>query len=130
MRAPTISAPTGGTSRRFFRWFGLFVLLLNVGLAALFGVDGLAHVDVAGQLLLGVCSGLLLVLSSVDLPWDVPWYRLVGLGYVCFAAWLLLSFLASGDDGWWIAVSVLNALIFVFIGLDVARGGRHFRVEG
>jgi len=130
MRAPTIRAPRDGMNRRIFRWAGLLVLALNGALVALFGVEDLVRVDVAVQFTLGVLSGLLLVLSSVDLPWDVPWYRLAGLGYVCFAVWMLLTLLASNDAIWWRTVAVLNALVVTFVGVDVARGGRHFDVRG
>ncbi|WP_458185227.1 hypothetical protein [Haladaptatus sp. NG-WS-4] len=129
MRTPIISAPTGGMKRRWFRWLGVLVLLLNLGFLAIVGIDVLADGYRLAQLVLGSLSGLLFVLSTVELPWSVEWYRLAGAGYLCFAASYLLTNLATEGELLWVVVTVVGTAVFGFIGFDIARGGRHFDLD-
>ncbi|WP_458207171.1 hypothetical protein [Haladaptatus sp. NG-SE-30] len=129
MRAPTISAPTGVIKRQWFRWLGVLVLLLNLGFLAIVGVDVLGDGYRLAQFVLGSLSGLLFVLSTVELPWSVEWYRLAGAGYLCFAASYLLTNLATENELWWVAVTVVGTAVFGFMGFDIARGGRHFDID-
>ncbi|WP_227355508.1 hypothetical protein [Haladaptatus salinisoli] len=129
VRAPSVRAPTGGVKRRWFRWLGLFLLLLYLEFLVGSGGDALAHELAFVRFALGALSGLLFVLSTVDLPWRIEWYRLAGLGYLCFAASYLLTNLAAEDELWWLAVSLATAALFGFMGFDIARGGRHFDID-
>lgn len=129
MKAPVISAPTGGPKRRWFKWLGAFMLLLNTGFLALFGPHALSHFEQLAQFGVGILGGLLLILSGVELPWDVGWYQLAGLGYVCLAVSFLFTGVLADNGLGWIAVNAVGALSLAFFGFDMMRGGRHFKVD-
>jgi hypothetical protein len=126
--------------RRFLRWYGVFLLLAPQLLVLAFGVDGLAT-GTAGvtYALMVVAGGLLVVAGSRDEVGlgggTVRWNVLAGVGVVCVAGTVLLggaADLLAGDRsraalGYTVVASV-GALTLVFIGVDVARGGRHFRL--
>jgi hypothetical protein len=129
MRAPIIRAPTGGPSRRLFKWLGAFLLLVNGAFLVLLGTGALSHLDQLAQFGVGFLGGLLLILSGVELPWDVGWYRLAGLGYVCLAASFLFSSVLANDGLGWVAVTLVGALSLAFFGFDMIRGGHHFEID-
>ncbi len=115
--------------RRWARWLEIFLLLLNLGLLFVFGFDVLAEPNRFVQIALGMVGGLLLVLSSIDLPWNVEWYQLAGIGVICLASSYLFANLLAEDDLWWVAVTTIGALSLGYMGFDMARGGRHFDVS-
>jgi hypothetical protein len=125
MKAPIIRAPTGGMKRRWTRWLGILILLLNFGLLFVFGFDVLSVPSRFVQVALGVIGGLLLILASIDLPWNVEWHRLAGVGYLCLAASYLFANLLAEDGALW----VVGALALAYIGYDIARSGRHFDID-
>ncbi|WP_049971508.1 hypothetical protein [Haladaptatus cibarius] len=129
MKAPTISAPTGGMGRRGLRFLGLFILLINCGLLFVFGFDVLTDASHFVQVVFGILGGLLLIGATVDLSWNVKAHRLAGVGYLCIASSYLFGNLLAQDELWWVAITVISALSLAFIGFDIARGGRHFNID-
>ena len=126
VRFPIEAAPAG-EMRRWYKWLGLFVLVANVGLVAVFGLQELSATGQLVQFCVALAAGVLLILSSFDLPWGVEWYRLAGAGYVCLASLFLFN---GVDDGlWMLAVSFIGALTIATFGFDLALGGRFFRVN-
>ncbi|SIQ81094.1 hypothetical protein SAMN05421858_0477 [Haladaptatus litoreus] len=129
MKAPTISAPTGGMGRRGLRVLGVFILLLNLALLFVFGFDVLTDPSRFVQVALGVLGGLLLIGATVDLPWNVEPHRLAGVGYLCLASSYLFANVPAFDGIGWVAITVIGALSIGFIGFDIARDGRHFNID-
>lgn len=129
MKAPVIRAPTAGAKPRWFKWIGLLILVTNVGLIVAFGPDVLSHTARLVQFGIAIAGALLLISAGIDLPWDVEWYRLAGLGIICSATSYLLSNVLASGELWWVAVSIVGALSIGFFGVDLLRGGRHFRVN-
>lgn len=129
LTAPKVSAPAGGMKRRWFRWLGAFVLLLNIALVAGFGTEALTDPSYAVQFAFGVGGGTLLIVSTFDLPWSVEWYRLAGVGYLCLTAWYVSSTLVANSEPWWVVVTAVSGLSLGFFGFDLARGGHHFDVD-
>ncbi len=124
--------PVGGASagnmRRWYKWLGAFVLATNLGLVAVFGLQELSTADQLLQFCVSIAAGVLLILSSFDLPWDVEWYRLAGVGYICLGSLFLFSNL---DEGLWLLfASIVGAFSIALFGFDLALGGRFFRVNG
>ncbi|MFH5797743.1 hypothetical protein [Haladaptatus sp. CMAA 1911] len=129
MKAPVIRAPTGGLSRRVFKWYGLFIFVSNVGLVVAFGPSVLSNTGYLLQFGIAIAGALLLISAGVELPWDVEWYRLAGLGIICSATSFFISSILANDGLGWAAVSLVGAVSLAFFGFDMIRGGRHFRVD-
>ncbi len=129
MKAPKIRAPTGGMGKRGLRFLGILILVINLGLLFVFGFDVLTDPSRFAQIAIGVLGGVLLVASTLELPWNVEGYRLAGVGYLCVASSYLLANLFDQADPWWIAITAVGALSLGFMGFDIARGGRHFNID-
>ncbi|WP_231184486.1 hypothetical protein [Haladaptatus sp. DYF46] len=129
MKAPVIRAPTGGLSRRVFKWYGLFIFVLNVGLVVAFGPAVLSSTAYRLQFGTAIAGALLLISTGIELPWDVEWYRLTGLGIICSATSLFISNILANDGLGWVAVSLVGTLSLAFFGFDMIRGGRHFKID-
>ncbi|MFC7044534.1 hypothetical protein ACFQH6_03120 [Halobacteriaceae archaeon GCM10025711] len=119
------------------RYWGLFVLLLVAAFVAVFGLPALtAGVVLPVMVVAGVC--FLVAGSVAELavgPVAVTCRHLVGVGYALFALRLPASTAppvvaggATTADVALFAVAVLGGLTLLFVGVDVARGGRHFQI--
>ncbi|WP_255195100.1 hypothetical protein [Halorarius litoreus] len=126
--------------RSLLRWYGLFLLLVSQLLVFAFGVDSVFASTAGVTYALLVVAGTLFVVAGSRrevslLGRTLPWNVLAALGIVCIAATVLASGfidLLAGDRSRaalaYALVASLGALTLVVIGIDVARGGRHFRL--
>lgn len=116
------------------RWisaFGVAVLALAAGIALFAGPADLSirTVAVLGSMALaGVCW--LLAGEGIALA-GLAWYQWLGAGFLVFAVGLLAQGAAavwSGGSGDLLygASQFLLAVVFGFMGVDYARGGRHY----
>ncbi|MFC6951912.1 hypothetical protein [Halorubellus litoreus] len=122
-----------------FAWFGVVELLLAAALLAVFGPVVLTTTAVVP---LVVVSGILAILAAryavIEVAGvSVTWRSLVGASYLAFAVmWPLIygPTVLFGDpvaeDYLMFVVAVVSAGCFLFFGIDIARGGRHFDVTG
>lgn len=125
-------------NRRLARWFGPVLVVVPLLFLLAFGADPLTPTTAVTYLSLTV-GGLLFVAAGYGAPetvggHEVPWYVLAGLGDVSiglgFAASGLSTWLATEPGGlFYAATAVLGGAIISYIGVDIARGGRHMRVE-
>ncbi len=124
-----------GMTRRGSRWFGYFIIAVVGGLFALseFSISG----STAGALIgFGTLFmvGVLFVLAGFETPLasQFGWHRIFGLGFVMMGVVNLLNVFFSWTDNGGIlyAVATLSlAVLFAFMGFDIARGGPHFDVD-
>jgi hypothetical protein len=121
--------------RRGSRWFGYFIIAIIGGLFALsgFSVSGSTASALVGSGALFIV-GVLFVLAGFDTPLTrrFGWHRIFGLGFVVMGVVNLLNVLFSWTDSGGIlyAIATLSlAVIFAFMGFDIARGGPHFEVD-
>ncbi len=113
-------------TRRGSRWIGYLMLLLGVGLSALIGFSNLGISS--GLLFL---TGLLFVLAGFETPITkrFGWHRILGLAFFMIGVYQLTN-LSFGTDGAFYAVATLSlAVLFAFMGFDIARGGPRFEVD-
>lgn len=120
-----------------FAYFGAFELVVAGVLAAAFGPTVVATNPAVPLLVL---AGVLAILGSRVAAVEVggvrvTWRHLVAASYVSFAAmWPLvygpdvLAGNRAAEDLFMLALAVANALVFGFIGFDVARAGPHFEI--
>ncbi|WP_227355507.1 hypothetical protein [Haladaptatus salinisoli] len=106
------------------RWLGVLVLFLNLGLLLTGGAPREAAALV--RLSLGVLGGLLLVFSTIDLPWNVEGHRPSEIGFVCLAWSVLAATLVGSNELWQVALAVVGTLSLGVIGFDIVCGGRYF----
>jgi 4-hydroxybenzoate polyprenyltransferase len=115
-------------TRRGSRWIGYLMLLLGFGLSALIGFSNLDSLISSGLLFL---TGLLFVLAGVEtsLAKRFGWHRILSLAFFAIGVYQLTT-LSFGTDGILYAVATLSlAVLFAFMGFDIARGGSHFEVD-
>jgi Na+-transporting NADH:ubiquinone oxidoreductase subunit NqrB len=115
-------------TRRSSRWIGYFMLLLGVGLSALIGFATLDALISSGLLLL---TGLLFVLAGFETPLTrrFGWHRILGLAFFTIGVYQLTN-LSFGTNGAFYAIATLSlAVLFAFMGFDIARGGPHFDID-
>ncbi|WP_323674655.1 hypothetical protein [Halorubellus sp. PRR65] len=121
-----------------FAWFGLALLLVPTVFAAVFGLRAALEQStmplfvVAGAL--GVLAGRV---AAVELgSVSVSWRQLLGGSYllVAFANALSFAGMFSTADSTASLVAaggaVVGSLCLAFMGIDIARDGRHFQVTG
>lgn len=118
-----------------FVYIGVLELLLAGALVALFGPVVLTGSHVVALLVVaGVAAVLAGCVAAIELgAVTVTWRHLVAASYLAFAVmWPLvygphvLAGTASGEELLMFGVAATSALVFAFVGVDVARGGRHF----
>jgi hypothetical protein len=120
--------------RRGSRWFGYFIVAIVGGLFVLsgFSVSGSTTSALVGFGALFVV-GLLFVLAGFETPLTrrFGWHRIFGLGFVMMGVVNLLNVLFSWTDGsiLYTIATLSMAVLFAFMGLDIARGGPHFEVD-
>jgi hypothetical protein len=126
--------------RRVLSWYGLFLLFAPQALLLAFGVDSLdvgtvgltyGFMLLAGSLFVVAGSRREVHVAGLTVPWNV----FAGVGVVCVAVTVLAggaADLLAGDQSRaalaYTLVAAVGALTLVFIGVDVARGGHHFRL--
>lgn len=120
-----------GITRRGSRWFGYFIVVIALGLSALFGFDSLDALVSTGLLLL---TGLLFVLAGFEttLTKRFGWHRIFGSGFFVVGLVQLTNTLSFGINagGVFYAIATLSmAVLFAFMGFDIARDGPHFDVD-
>lgn len=120
-----------------FVYVGVLELLLAGALVALFGPVVLTGSHVVALLVVaGVAAVLAGCVAAIELgAITVTWRHLVAASYLAFAVmWPLvyaphvLAGTASVEDLLMFGVAVTSALVFAFVGFDIARDGRHFEV--
>lgn len=120
-----------------FRYLGGFDLLLVAGFLAAFGVGALGTTPIALMALAGIAALLAGSLAKLFVgPITVPWRGFAAATYLLFAAMLPATYLphivagtATTTETAMFAVSCVSALVFVFMGFDIARGGKHFEIR-
>ena len=120
-----------------FRYLGAFDLVLVAAFLAAFGVGALGSTPIALMVLAGVAALLAGSLAELSVgPLSVPWRGFAAATYLLFAVLLPATYLphvsagtATASETALFAVSCVTALLFVFMGFDIARGGKHFRIE-
>ncbi|WP_276300093.1 hypothetical protein [Halorussus lipolyticus] len=120
--------------RIWFAVMGGTFLLVGVGFAGAFGLEGTTDPATAIALVLWFSAALLYVLGGLGKSiGGLAWFQFVGLGNVCLGLQLLTQIpvaLADGIPGTEALVVTiatgLGGLSLSFIGLDWFRGGRHF----
>lgn len=125
-------------NRRLARWFGPVLVVVPQLFLLAFRTNPFAPTTAVTHLSLTV-GGLLFVAAGYGAPatvggHEVPWYVLAGLGDVSiglgFAASGLSTWLAAEPGGlFYAATATLGGVIISYIGVDIARGGRHMRVD-
>lgn len=120
-----------------FRYLGVFDLVMVAAFLAVFGVGALVSAPIALMVLAGVAAMLAGSLAQLSVgPVTIPWRGFAAATYLLFAALLPATYLphvvagtATTSETAMFAVSCISAVIFVFMGFDIARGGKHFRIE-
>jgi hypothetical protein len=119
--------------RRVSRWFGIIILVLTFGLFALFGLPRTVETLVSfGPILV---TGILFTLAGFDtiVTRQLGWHRIFGLGFLVWSISHLMDalFLGAKGDGALspVVFGIVGAIIFGFIGFDIARGGHHFDID-
>lgn len=122
----------------WFRYLGLFDLLLVAGFVGFFGLPALtSSMVVPAMLLAGVSAILAGSVSRLTLGVvSVSWRYFVGVTYVLFALILpgnylpsVLAGTATASEWMLFVVGAVGGLSLLFYGVDVVRGGRHFEVD-
>lgn len=125
-------------NRRLARWVGPVLVVVPQLFLFVFRTDPFTPTTVVTYLSLTV-GGLLFVAAGYGAPvtvggHEVPWYVLAGGGDLSIG----LGFAVSGLSAWLVAepgglfyaaTAVLGGTIICYIGVDIARGGRHMRVR-
>jgi hypothetical protein len=120
-----------------FRYLGAFDLVLVAAFLVAFGVGALGSTPIALMVLAGVAALLAGSLAELSVgPLTVPWRGFAAATYLLFAVLLPATYLphviagtATASETALFAVSCVTALLFVFMGFDIARGGKHFEIE-
>lgn len=119
--------------RRVSRWLGLVDFAVVGGFLAVVGVP--KSVGIAFPLGCFLVAGVLFVLAGFDTPLTalVGWHRLCGAAYFLLAVALVLNatfgFLRDEGATFSTVWMVGFALVLGFIGVDLARGGRHVEID-
>lgn len=115
------------------RWLGLVDFAVVGGFLAVVGVP--ESTDIAFPLGCFLVAGALFVLAGFDtaLTALVGWHRLCGAAYFLMAVALFLIVTFGFLRGEGATVSTVGmfgfALVLGFIGVDIARGGRHVGID-
>lgn len=120
-----------------FRYLGGLDLVIVAAFLAAFGVGALGSTPIVLMMLAGVAALLAGSLAELSVgALIVPWQWFAAATYLLFAALLPATYLphvvagtATTTETTLFAVSCVSALLFVFMGFDIARGGNHFEVR-
>jgi hypothetical protein len=122
---------------RFLQALGVFLLAVPVVLVVAFGTGGLRSPAYAVQFASMALAGSLVLAGGLRASYTlggrtVRWNICYGVGTAILGVGLAVGIAGSrpaGTGGVLLAVAAVGGgLSLVFIGYDVARGGRHFRV--
>jgi polyferredoxin len=128
---------TFGMKQSSLRYLGAFDLVLVLAFLLVFGVGALLSGPVIPLMALaGVFALLGGSVAALSLgPVTVTWRHLVGVSYALFAVVLPASYIPDVLDGAastpevaMFAVTAIGGLTLLFIGFDIARGGKHFEI--
>jgi hypothetical protein len=121
-----------------YRYLGILDLLVVAAFVGLFGPVALTrNVVIPGMIVAGVLALLAGSVAAISVgPITVTWRHLIGVSYVTFAlalpthyAHAVLAGTASAAEIALFAAAAAGACSLLFYGVDVARDGRHFKVE-
>jgi hypothetical protein len=120
-----------------FRYLGIFDLALVAAFVAGFGVGTLVSTPALVMVLAGLAALLAGTLAELSVgPLAVSWRGFAAAMYLLFGVLLpgvylpeVVAGTAATEEIALFAVSCVSALVFVFIGVDIARDGDHFEVE-
>ena len=122
----------------WFRYLGVFDLLLVAAFLGFFGLAALSSsLVIPAMLLAGVAAILGGSVTRITLgPVELSWRYFVGITYTLFAIILPANYLphvlagTAGPEEWLLFVAgSLGGVTLLFYGVDVVRGGHHFEVD-